>query len=437
MSGPKLPGPAFEIPDLEPAPPVSKRAPQPPPGRTPSTLSSNTAAFGLEIALPEDDDDDFELIQTGSNVELSVGASPQATRRHLEQGNWPTGRTRPADQLPIDSAEVALIAGYGNAPNNALLAPVYAYRVLARRGPLKRAIAEHHAALVQAELARDTQLMQLATELRPVLEANEGFRRLLEPIREVERVATERNAALSEADAGYHEQMARFDAELAQLAEAVTNARAIYDHRRANAEGTEQELRRAEAKHQRVQIEIRGVMDIARQALGPAGGDMPPAEAARLAELQARATALEPELLRARSAHAAARSLQDQAQADLRRVQNQVGQVEREKGSAGSSLEKQLTARVAGVSEAEEQRRSALAEVARAALATRGGVAVPEPLLQALRGHDQTVDAQATRHETHVRALDSHDRERVKQGVILVLSAAGIVLLSILAKAML
>lgn len=427
----------FEVPDLELGPPVSKRPAQAASERSRSApISSNAAAFGLEISLPNDDDD-FELIQTGSNVDLSVGTSPEATKRHLEKGNWPIGQTRPADQLPIDVAEVASVAGYGPAPTNGLLAPVYAYRVLARRGPLKRAIAQHHAELTQAELARDTQLAQLTTELRPALETHEAFKRLLEPIREVERVAGERSTALSEADAGYREQMARFDAELAQLAAAAANAQATHEQRSADADATALELRRAEAKHQRVQIEIRGVMDLARQALGPAGGDMPPTEAAKLAELHARATALEPELLLAKSTHAAAKSAQDQAEAELRRVQHQVRQVERQKDSAGSSLEKQLTVRAASVSEAEKRRRDALADVGRAVLAAHGRVTVPEPLLRALREHDQAVDALAVRLETHVRALDSHDRERVKQGVILALSTAGVVLLSILLKAML
>jgi hypothetical protein len=93
--------------------------------------------------------------------------------------------------------------------------------------------------------------------------------------------------------------------------------------------------------------------------------------------------------------------------------------------------------RAASASEAEKQRRDALADVARAALAGRGAVKVPEPLLQALRGHDKSVETLAIRLETQVRALDSYDRGRVKQGVILVLSAFGVVLLSILLKAML
>jgi chromosome segregation ATPase len=286
-------------------------------------------------------------------------------------------------------------------------------------------------------LERDTQLMQLSNELRPALEANESFRRLLQPIREVEQVAGERYQAFSQADAGYREQMARFDAELGQLHSSEQAARAVVDQRSSVVESSQSELRRAEAKHQRVQIEIRGVLDVARQALGPGGGDMPPAQAAQLAELQARAKALEPELARANGAYTAATAARDQAQAEVRKLEGQVRQLERQKASAGSGLEKQLSVRAQSVTEAEKQRRDALAEVARAVLSSRGVVPVPAPLLESLREHDKRVDAAAIRLETHLRALDSYARERVQQGVIFVLSAFGMVVLSILLKAML
>ena len=83
------------------------------------------------------------------------------------------------------------------------------------------------------------------------------------------------------------------------------------------------------------------------------------------------------------------------------------------------------------------QRHGALAEVARAVLASRGGVRVPEATLAALRAHDGRVAAQAKRLETHLRALDAQDHERVRQGVILALSALGLVVLAIALKAVL
>jgi hypothetical protein len=435
MNERKAPELGFDIPDLDVGPPVSKRAAQVSTPRVAAPLTAESAAFGLEISLPDLDDEDEQLLQKGSNVDLSLGTSPQATKRHHE--NWPHGHTRPTDQLPIDPAEVTLAAGYGPAPVNAVLAPVYAYRVLSRRSPIKKATALYHAELTSAELARDLELVELANELRPVLEANDAFRRLLEPIRDVERVAGERSAALSEADAGYREQMARFDAELAQLRDAEAKAEAFYQEKAKVADSAHNELRRAEAKHQRAQIEIRGVLDVARQALGPAGGDMPPEHAAKLAELQARATALAPELLQAKTAHGTAAKEQANAQAEVRRIQGQARQLERQKASAGSSLEKQLSVRAQSASQAEQQRRDAMADVARAVLAARGAVAVPEPRMQALRGHDKSVEAAAIRLETLVRALDSYDRPRVKQGIILVLSVFGVVLLSVLLKAML
>jgi len=304
MSQRNPPGPPnFEIPDLELEPAVSKRAAPVASARAPAAAARPAPLAAGEISLG--DDDDFELIQTGSNVDLAIGTSPQQVQRHVETMDWPNGRTRPPDQLPIDAAEVALISGYGPAPKNAILAPLYAYRVFSQRAPLKKAISELAAALSQAELGRDTELMQLAVELRAKLEANDAFRRLLEPIREVERLAGDRSAALSEADAGFKAQMAHFDAELAELRRAEGSAQAVSAEKAGIAAGTEKELRRAEAKHQRIQIEIRGVMDVARQAVGPAGGEMPPAQAAQLAELQGRDKAFEPELSQARSKHAA------------------------------------------------------------------------------------------------------------------------------------
>jgi hypothetical protein len=434
MSQRNPPGPpSFEIPDLELEPAASKR---PAPARSPAAARPATAAIG-EISLDESDDDDFELIKTGPHVDLAIAPSAPTARRHVESSSWPSGRSRAPDQLPIDPAEIALVADYGRAPQNAILTPLYAYRVFSRRAPLKKATTELTAALAQAELLRDTALMQLSSELRPALEANDAFRRLLEPMREIERLAGDRGAALSEADTGYKQQMVRFDGELLQLREAEAKAQAISTENAAAKDGTENLLRRAEAKQQRVQIEIRGVMDLARQALGPAGGDLPPAQAAKLAELEARSLALEPELSRANASHAAASAALDAIDAELRRLRTQIRQLERQKTAAAGALEKQLSERAAGVSDAEKQRRDALAEVARAVLAARGSVAVPETTLDALRHHDKSVEALAVRLETHLRALDSHDHGRVKQGVILALSAVALVLLSILLKAML
>jgi hypothetical protein len=428
--------PGFEIPDLELEPAPSKRAAPVASTRAPAAARPAAPAVG-ELSLGDSDDDDFELIKVGPSVDLAIGAGVESSSRRVESSGWPSGRTRAAEQLPVDPAEVALVADYGSAPQNTILTPFYAYRVFARRAPLKQAIGELGTALAQAELQRDTELMQLSLALRPTLEANDAFRRLLEPIREIERLAGDRSAALSEADSGYKQQMARFDGELLQLREAEAKAQTISTEKAALKAGTENLLRRAEAKQQRVQIEIRGVMDQARQVLGEAGGDLPPAHAAKLAELEARSTALEPELGQARTTHGAASAALDAADAELRRLRTQLRQVERQKAAAGGALEKQLSQRAAGVSEAEKQRRDAMAEVARAVLAARGSIDVPEATLDALRRHDKSVEALAVRLETHLRALDSYDRERVKHGVILVLSAAAVVLLSILLKAML
>lgn len=415
----------LQIPDLDLEPVVSKRQ-----GDSSQVRGLTESAFG---------DDDFELLPTGgARLELSGGpVASAASEPSAPRGPWPSGHTKPAEQLAIDPLEVALVAEYGPAPKSALLAPLYAYRVYARRRALLRAIAEQHAALQREEAERDTALAQLTSELRPQLESNESFKRALEPVREIERLAGERHAALSQADAGYRQQMAGFDQELSRLSEATALAQALVTRCSGAAEASESALRRAEAKHKRVQIEIRGVMDVARQALGPAGGDIPAPQAAQLAELQARLQSLEPELNQARATHAGSSAELAKAQAERQGLEEQARLLQRQKASASGGLEQQLSARAAGVTEAEKQRRDALADVARAVLGARGSLPVPQATLQALLAHDARVEAQAARLETHVRALDSQDHERVRQGVILALSGLGVVVLAIALKAML
>lgn len=430
--------PAFEIPDLELDAPAPSKRPAPVSSRNlgPASLSAEAPQLP-QISLGLDGEDDFDLLQAGSSVRLALGDDPLTPERKVDTADWPRGRTPGAEQLSIDSREVALVADYGAAPQNAVLAPVYAFRVFSRRKPLRLALAEQRAALASAELERDTQLMQLAMELRSTLEAHESFKRSLDPVREIERLAGERSAALSQADSGYREQMSKFDAEIAALRESEAKARAQAAEREATTRAAESELRRAEAKQQRVQIEIRGVMDVARQKLGPAGGDLPPELAAKLAELQGRSAALQPDLDQAKSKHAAALSALREAEAATQHALSQIRQLDRQKANAGSSLGKQLSERAAGVTEAEKQLRDALAEVARAVLAARGALAVPEATLTALREHDKKVTERAVQLETYLRAFDSYDRERVKQGILVVLSLLGIVLLFILLKAVL
>ncbi len=459
------PGPTFEVPDLELAPVVSKRSPVVPrkPVEAPRQSSSGptsgreldleagpgvtlASSGGLALgsygsAFPGGDEDDaddgFQLIQTGSSVDVA-GADPSwVDRTQRTEAAWPSGRTRSAEQLPVDAVEVALTAGYGPAPESALLTPVYAYRVFTRQRVVRGLVKALHQQLAQAEAERDGSLAELATRLRPSLEASDTFRRLLEPIREVERMAGDRSQALSEADAGYRERMSKFEQALGSLREAEALAKVRVSSERALVDAAESEFRRAEAKHKRTQIEIRGVMDVARQAVGPAGGEMPQAQAEKLAELQAKAAALEPDVVRTKSALDAANQELQKAEGEVRRVQGDMKKVEREKAGVGGSLEKQLSVRVAGVSEAEQQKREALAEVARAVLASRGAVPVPDDVLAALTSQDQRVEKLAVRLETHVRALDAHDRDRAKLGVSLALGALGLVVLAILLKAVL
>ena len=318
----------LQIPDLELEPAVSKRP------ESVTARGSHSARLGSSPSGFADDDA-FELVPTGAKLELSGDVIQPGPESQRATAAWPNGRTDSAEQLRVDPLEVTLVADYGVAPSSVALTPLYAYRVYARRRHLQRAVAEHHAALQRDEAERDEALAQLASELRPTLEANETFKRMLEPVRELERLAGDRNAALSQADAGYREQLAGFERELLGIGESLVEARKLLARCSDAAESTDADLRRAEGRNRRIQIEIRGVMDLARQALGPAGGDLPAPQAAQLANLQTRLHGLQPELDRTRAAHVGSSTELERARSELKRLEDKAHRVEREKAAAG------------------------------------------------------------------------------------------------------
>jgi hypothetical protein len=162
MSDPERPkGPAaFEVPDLDvgaPAPPP--RSVSPSTHRKPADVAagglfdedaftsgsvgielsdaapfsgaSPSAYMGAEIDLGLGGED-FELEpSTGSAQPSSSGV--QSTRRVAGGERWPTGKELEPEQLRIDPAEVARLAGFGEPPGTPLTAPLYTYRVLARK----------------------------------------------------------------------------------------------------------------------------------------------------------------------------------------------------------------------------------------------------------------------------------------------------------------
>lgn len=446
---PRSPRPSFEIPDLEldTGPRVTPRAsPRTAPQPAPDLFDEDAGNQGrpsLDLDLgpsqngPLDFGSSVDFGDTGS-FELEPLASPPVPPRAPAarmQVAPQTGQAPDPTQLNIDPAEIAILADYGEVPSAAQLTPMYALRVFTRQRELKHELVRIAAESARAESERQSTLAELTRAVRPQAEQIEQFRRLFAPLVELEQVASQRGQALSSISDEVSARSSALDGELADLGariqaevEREAAAQRAVDERNAAS-------KRADAKLKRVNIEIRNVLSAAEQKLGPQGGAIPDPEAAQLAELRARASALQPEVDAAQSELSAAQLQLDRLHAQLEALRQGERQIARKKQAIGDAFQKEMALRSASLTDSEAQQRSLLADLGRAILATNGAVEVPEPWLTRMRAADERANQLAVRAEMQRRAIDSYDKPRAAQGVRLVLTVVGIVFVLLLLKA--
>ncbi len=460
MSDSQRPKPAFggnEIPDLvlDPVPRPSldaARSDARGAGRNDPDLFYEEGGETMSLAIELDQDAGYGKIEFGDTIELDApglalepagqfalldpAPRPGAARRGSvgNAAGWPSGRAPDSGTLEIDPVEISIAGDYGPAPDNALLTPLYAYRVFIRRRQLERRLARLATARDSAEFERETVLAELARELRAAAEQVPELRQCLTPVVELEQLAGQRGQALSSLTAELGEQGAQFDAELTRSAERVSAQKIIAHQAEAARAERELLLERGEAKRKRVLIEIRALTHTATQKLGTAGGQIPEAEAAQLVLLRQRAETMQPEIAQARADHELTRQALARAEAGLEAEQRAERGVLRGKQALTEQYRKELDARRVGLVESEQRQRQALAELGRAVLGARGRVPIAMPWLERVQSSSARADQAIVRHETERRALHAYDRNRVKQGVRLVCTALVLTLLLISLK---
>ena len=379
----------------------------------------------------------FELEPTARAPRSESSPQSVVTRRadpSSAEPAWPSGRAPDVETLTIDPVEVIVLADYGSAPSSVHLAPAYAYRVFTRQRELKQRLGMLRIESDRAQAEREATLADLARAVRPAAEQVDAFKRFFAPLVELEQVASRRGEALSSVNAELGAHSATFDAELTQLAEQASAQQKLeQDAERVHAE-REQLAQRAEAKLKRVHIEIRAVTHVAEQKLGPQGGQIPEAEAAQLALLRQRAEGIQPEVAQAKADLEQAKLSLGQARARLDTLRQSERLISRKKQALGEHFQKELRVRSAGLTESETEQRSALADLGRAVLAAHGSVPVPAPWLERVRSTSERADRLLRSCETQRRALDAYDRAKVAQGVRLVCTAIGIIILLIVLK---
>lgn len=320
------------------------------------------------------------------------------------------------------------VAGYGPAPTSPLQAPVYALRVLMRRRELRRRLGSLDLASRDAERAVTGVLAAIGRALVPTLSGNERYASLLEPAAALERAAAEVTAAVGTVErdaAASAEEFRRARAELAARIEAASARQTEAEELLADAE---LDLKRTEAKQKRILIEARNLRQGAEHAAGGAGKPIAPAHASQIAELEAKAGADAPLAAAQRTRVEAARralhaSRQEIAQlnAEQKRLDADERGVQGQKGAA-------LEAEIARQREAADALEAAQAELTRAVLAARDVTLDPAELAK-IQAAESRLQAARVEQDCHVRALDAHDPDSVRRGLVILGVVAGALLL--------
>jgi hypothetical protein len=361
-----------------------------------------------------------DAVPSGASVALDVadlGEHPARTSGRGPAEAWPTGRSPESGALIIDPVEVRLAADYGPPPSAGLLSPLYAVRVVRRRGELESTIKRLAVVLAAAETKRDALLAATALELRGKALMVEGGDDLYAPVVEIERLALDRRSSLAGANADYD----RRAQEIEHGAEALRREAARLDGavELAARELSKQRelLERATAKKKRLYIEVRAIMDAAEKS----GGAFSSAQSTRIAELEAAVAAHNPELERAQRATEEAEAAHATAEAEGRQVARRLAEASRVRRSLDDEFRKQIGVRSEGVEESERERAQALADVMRRILAGRGRmVDVPKDVLAGIAEADRAVHSGALELEKLVRALDSYDRGAYRRGRVVI-----------------
>jgi len=443
--------PSFEVPDLElePAPRSIRRAasaPQlAPPVQGRDTTGQRFDAAQARSADPSvqmfgatfdfgDDLGDFELERNAQPNPASAAqavpsaTNPRASTQAVLAPNATSGRALDVTKLTFDPREIAILADYGDPPDSAPLTLAYAYRVFTRQRVLKHQLVPIVAECERAQNEREAVLAEMSCALRPAIEQNTDFRRFLAPVLEVEQRSAARGQALNSINAQLGAHNSELDDELARVEARIEAEQRTESDAQRQHDDCEANERRADAKLKRVQIEMRAVAQVAEQKIGPAGGSIPAAEAARLAELEQRAHAMEPELVALRAALERSKQALNEARTRLEALRQNKRQISRKKQALGGAYQKEIARRSEGVSEAEIEQRAALADLARALLIAREAVAIPDAWLERVRALSERADALTTRVEMFRRAIISYDARRARQGVQLACTAIGLML---------
>jgi len=382
-------------------------------------------------------DDDEEQAKLSLELKSYRPPAPEGTPEPpLPGAPSPTAPAPPpqslAPALPaVEASAVGLVARYGPAPQAIYLAPLYAFKVFTRQRELRAELARVNAETKAQERKLDELHAELASAARPLLEGDSRFAAAFAPVKQLEGIAGERGAALSQTNEQFNAQNAQLELQLRAVQEQIAPLDAEKQQAAAAVADAEALVGRVLAKQKRFLIEARSVKMSAVPPGSPPNTPVPAEAAQRIQAFEAQAAAVQPELDQQQQVLAT-------AQAALQNVRNQLGalgqhtrRIQEQQKALARQFQGQLSAANAGFTDAQRELTGALATVGRSLIAQREGLPLDATTLTAIQSGEGNLRRLAETNALHLAALDAYDRSVVKKGYLLVGAVVGGVLVLI------
>ncbi|HJL20271.1 MAG TPA: hypothetical protein RMH99_31680 [Sandaracinaceae bacterium LLY-WYZ-13_1] len=334
----------------------------------------------------------------------------------------PSEAAGPHEPAPLPQAEVDALADYGPAPGSILGALPYAVLVFTRRRAVSRALADLRRLHRTAEEDAGEALVTLGRALHQRGDASElaPFRELLRAADEQGRVAGEKTQEWEQSRQVAETQRDSLQKKIEQAEQAAGPYRDRETKLATQMDVRETDLRRAKAKLQRVQIELRNLTasatpDPGRRQVLEAERD---ARKADVDKAQGRVDELAPQLAAARR--------------ELAVMLEAINDLEKQRRAVDQARDRTEKLHLSTAGEAEARYHDAVRELAEQALSRGVAEPVAPAETKAARMMITARDARAREIRLHEAALSAYDAPAFQKGAAIIAGAALVILAMLL-----
>ncbi|HTM45563.1 MAG TPA: hypothetical protein VL137_11445, partial [Polyangiaceae bacterium] len=271
---------------------------------------------------------------------------------------------------------------------------------------------------------------QLAQGCRS-LKGDERFRHFFSNLEQLEQLVKERSQALAGDNQQYAEESAKVDQVIAANQAQINAMNAELITRSQKLSEQQQLLTRAEGLYKRLLIEIRSLKSAEEE--GRIQGK-PVDHGTRIAALMEQVPNHQAAVAKRTADRSAVQAHVDAARKEVDRFTEEGRRLHKQKAEFEKSFRQRLGVRSQGVEEAEKEILAEGAHIARGLLSQRGGIAIPEEALDAVRTADAEVLREMKTQRLLEMALTAYDHNCYKQGRNFIIAAVVVLVMIVVIK---